>query len=173
MHVLKRETIVDAPLQEVWDFFSSPANLNRITPPDMSFEILSDVGLKMHAGMIVRYKVRPIANIPLGWVTEITHCEEGQYFVDEQRFGPYRFWHHQHHFTSLADGRVRMTDIVHYDVGFGPLGRLMNKVYVASRLDDIFDFRATIIHDIFPQDRQALSDDQAAKTPPRDAGAYA
>ena len=106
--------------------------------------------LAKHAGMIVRYKVRPIANIPLGWVTEITHCEEGQYFVDEQRFGPYRFWHHQHHFTSLADGRVRMTDIVHYDVGFGPLGRLMNRLYVASRLNDIFDFRASIIHDIFP-----------------------
>ncbi|MGC6533184.1 MAG: SRPBCC family protein [Flavobacteriales bacterium] len=150
MHVLKRETIVNAPLQEVWDFFSSPANLNRITPPDMSFEILSDLGPKMHTGMIVRYKVRPIANIPLGWVTEITHCEEGQYFVDEQRFGPYRFWHHQHHFSALADNRVQMKDVVHYDVGFGPLGRWMDRFYVKNRLENIFDYRAATIHDIFP-----------------------
>lgn len=150
MHVLERGTIIKESIEVLWEFFSNPGNLNRITPPDMSFEILTDVGGRsMHPGMIIRYKVRPLANIPMKWVTEITHCETHVSFVDEQRFGPYRFWHHQHHFTELGDGRVYMQDIVHYDAGFGPLGRAMNALYIKKRLEGIFDYRTTAISELF------------------------
>lgn len=150
MHLIKREAIVRENLDTVWHFFSRPENLDKITPDDMSFEILSDIkDVPMHAGMIIRYKVRPLANIPMTWVTEITQCEEGRFFVDEQRFGPYRFWHHQHHFESLGDGRVRLTDIVHYKVGFGFIGRWMNALFIRKKLEGIFAHRTKVVGEIF------------------------
>ena len=129
----------------VWDFFSSPYNLNEITPPDMSFEILTDIkGKKMFPGMIINYKVRPLLNIPLRWTTEITHCRDNEYFVDEQRFGPYTFWHHLHKFEQKANG-VEMTDLVHYALPFGFIGGIANAIYVQNRLQSIFDYRNEII----------------------------
>jgi ligand-binding SRPBCC domain-containing protein len=149
VYTLRTETTLPCSLDEAWDFFSTPLNLNRITPPDMSFEILSDLnGVKMYPGMVIHYKVRPLMNIPLRWTTEITHCVEGKFFVDEQRFGPYAFWHHQHHFEAVADG-VKMTDIVNYAIGFGPIGALANAVYVENRLKEIFAFREKAVAEIF------------------------
>jgi len=98
--------------------------------------------------MVIHYKVRPLFNIPLRWTTEITHCEEGKYFVDEQRFGPYAFWHHQHHFDATPNG-VKMTDTVNYAIGFGFIGSIANAIYVDTRLKQIFAFRETVIGDIF------------------------
>lgn len=153
MHVLKREAIVREDLKTIWEFFSRPENLNKITPPEMSFDILTDVkDVPMYAGMIIRYKVRPIANIPMSWVTEITQCDEGRYFIDEQRFGPYRFWHHQHHFEDLGDGRIRLIDIVHYKVGFGFIGRLMNKIFIQKKQEGIFTHRSKVISELFALD---------------------
>jgi len=138
-------------LEEVWDFFSTPVNLNRITPPDMSFEILTPLeGQKMYPGMIISYKVRPFLNIPINWLTEITHCEEGKYFVDEQRFGPYAFWHHKHFFEHVGEKKVKMTDIVDYSVGMGFLGTMANEFYVRRRLKQIFDYRGKVVGDLFP-----------------------
>lgn len=149
VYTLRTETTIPCPLEEAWDFFSTPLNLNRITPPDMSFEILSDLdGVKMYPGMVIHYKVRPLMNIPLRWTTEITHCVEGKFFVDEQRFGPYAFWHHQHHFEAM-EGGVRMTDIVNYAIGLGPIGALANAVYVERRLKEIFAFREKAVAGIF------------------------
>lgn len=146
----KWEQWVPATLDEAWGFFSRPENLNRITPEDMDFEILSDIsGMQMYPGMIVRYKVRPVFNIPMNWVTEITHVQDRKYFIDEQRFGPYALWHHQHHFQE-KDGGVLMTDILHYAIPFGPLGRIANAVLVDNRVEDIFRFREKVISDIFP-----------------------
>lgn len=144
------EQFIDAPLDKVWHFFSRPENLNRITPKDMDFEILSDISdMEMYPGMIVRYKVRPIANIPMNWVTEITHVREGKYFIDEQRFGPYALWHHQHHFEE-KDGGVLMRDILHYAIPFGFIGRIANAVLVEKRVDQIFEYREKVIDEIFP-----------------------
>ena len=149
VYTLRTETSLPCSLEEAWEFFSTPLNLNRITPPDMSFEILSDLeGVKMYPGMVIHYKVRPLMNIPLRWTTEITHCVEGKFFVDEQRFGPYAFWHHQHHFEAVAGG-VKMTDIVNYAIGFGPIGALANAVYVENRLKEIFAFREKAVAEIF------------------------
>ncbi|MFM9422274.1 MAG: SRPBCC family protein [Bacteroidota bacterium] len=141
VYTLKKTTLLKATPEVVWEYFSTPLNLNDITPPDMSFEILTDLrGLKMYAGMVIHYKVRPFLNLPMKWTTEITHCTEGKYFVDEQRFGPYAFWHHQHIFETTSEG-VLMTDIVSYAVGYGILGRIMNAVYIKKKLEGIFDFR--------------------------------
>lgn len=108
-----------ASLEDAWAFFSDPRNLAVITPPGMDFEILGEAPAVMHPGMIVAYRIRPFARVPVRWVTEITHVAEGSLFVDEQRLGPYRFWHHQHHFHPIDHG-VEMRDIVHFDVGLGP-----------------------------------------------------
>lgn len=151
MHIYKLETktFLKADAETVWNYFSTPLNLNELTPEDMSFEILTELkGVKMYQGMIINYKVRPMFNIPLRWTTEITHCEEGKYFVDEQRFGPYSFWHHQHHFKQV-EGGIEMTDIVHYGLPFGFIGRLANAIFVRKKLQSIFDYREKRVAEIF------------------------
>ena len=128
-------------LQEAWDFFSNPANLSAITPPNMGFQIVSLFhGDTMYPGQIIEYKVKPILGIPLYWMTEITHVEAEKYFVDEQRFGPYSLWHHQHHFKSIPGG-VEMSDIVHYKIPLGFLGDLSYWMFVKKELNRIFDYR--------------------------------
>lgn len=146
---LEKKTLLKGQMEHVWDYFSTPLNLNEITPDDMSFEILTDLRhVKMYPGLIINYRIRPFLNIPMRWTTEITHCETNRYFVDEQRFGPYAFWHHQHHFQETKEG-IEMTDIVHYAIPFGPLGRVANAVYVANKLKSIFDYREQKIATIF------------------------
>jgi len=131
-------------LDEAWDFFSSPKNLNDITPEDMIFEIKSDVPEKMYEGLFIVYSIRPIMNIPMRWVTEITHIADKKFFVDEQRVGPYNIWHHEHHFEE-KDGGVLMTDILHYDVGMSFLGWIASKLFVDKKVQNIFDYRTKIL----------------------------
>lgn len=137
-------------MDEAWAFFSSPLNLQKITPPDMRFVVTSDytADTKMYAGMIITYKISPLAGIKLNWMTEITHVHDRQYFVDEQRFGPYALWHHQHHFKEIPGG-VEMTDILHYAIPFGIIGRLTNNVYVGKKVKDIFDYRVKAVEELF------------------------
>ena len=128
-------------LEEAWDFFSSPSNLGEITPSNLGFTIISKHrGEKMYPGQIIEYKVSPFLRIPVYWMTEITHVADKKYFVDEQRFGPYDMWHHQHHFREVAGG-VEMTDLVHYRLPGWFLGDLANGLFVKRRLAEIFDFR--------------------------------
>lgn len=135
------EQVIPQPLDAVWHFFSRPENLDEITPDDMSFEILSDVAhTPMYEGMIIRYNVRPLFNIPMKWVTEITHVQDHRYFIDEQRFGPYALWHHQHHFESVPGG-TRMTDILHYKVPYGIIGSIADAILVEKKIDGIFQYR--------------------------------
>lgn len=126
--------------EEAWDFLSDPANLQKITPPSMGFEILSGADRAMYPGQIIQYTVRPIAGIATRWVTEITHVVPGQYFVDEQRFGPYSLWHHKH-FIDDIDGGVMMEDIIDYKIPFGALGTLFHNPIVKKQLQSIFQFR--------------------------------
>lgn len=143
------EQLIPQDLEQVWHFFSRPENLNDITPDDMSFEILSDVAdTPMYEGMIIRYNIRPILNIPMNWVTEITHVQDQEYFIDEQRFGPYALWHHQHHFKAVPGGTL-MRDILHYKVPYGPIGSLANALFVDQKIDSIFDYRYRIIEKRF------------------------
>ncbi|HEY0272787.1 MAG TPA: SRPBCC family protein, partial [Chitinophaga sp.] len=103
---------------------------------------------RMYAGEVITYFIRPLLGIPLGWMTEITHVEEGRYFVDEQRKGPYALWHHQHHFAA-APGGVVMTDIVHYQLPWGFLGTLAGKLFVYRQLEDIFEYRRMAIEGLW------------------------
>jgi ligand-binding SRPBCC domain-containing protein len=141
VYSLKTIQTIPTDINTAWNFFSNPANLKDITPGNLGFKIISQHhGEKMYAGQIIEYKVSPMPGIPIYWMTEITHVEEGKYFVDEQRFGPYDLWHHQHHFKS-ADDSVEMTDIVHYKLPFWFLGDIAQSLFVKQQLKKIFDFR--------------------------------
>ncbi|MEZ4503992.1 MAG: SRPBCC family protein [Dehalococcoidia bacterium] len=154
-------------LDEAWDFFSNPRNLERITPPDMRFEITSPLPERVYAGLIVTYKVRPLAGVPVTWVTEIDHVEDGRLFVDTQLMGPYRLWHHQHHFLEIPGG-VEMRDIVHYAPPFGPAGPLLNALLLRRRIEAIFEHRHHVLVDRFgawPGDEANGTAPQPAATP--------
>ncbi len=146
---LHRQQWIPATLREVWRFFSNAGNLAAITPKKMAFRVTSgDLPQHIYPGQIITYKVSPLLGIPLFWMTEITAVEPEKMFVDEQRRGPYALWHHQHHFEE-KDGGTLMTDIVHYEVPLGALGRLANAVVVRRELLSIFDFRAQVIAETF------------------------
>lgn len=148
MKKLQSQQWLPITLDEAWDFFSSPKNLNEITPEDMVFEIKSDVLDTMYPGMFIVYSIRPVMNIPLRWVTEITHVQDRKFFVDEQRIGPYNIWHHEHHFEE-KDGGVLMTDILHYDVGKSVFGWLASKIFVDRKVRKIFDYRFQVLENRF------------------------
>jgi ligand-binding SRPBCC domain-containing protein len=136
-------------METAWDFFSSPANLAEITPDNLGFKTISKYhGEKMYPGQVIEYKVSPLLGIPLYWMTEITHVEHHRYFVDEQRFGPYSMWHHQHHFKQLEEG-VEMTDIVHYKLPFWFFGDIANWLFVKQQLKGIFDYRFNAVKKYF------------------------
>lgn len=150
VHVLQRTQLVSATLAQAWAFFSDPRNLQRITPASLDFKILSELPDRMYAGMMIRYRVRPLLGIPVTWVTEITHVEEGKRFVDEQRVGPYRMWHHEHEFRDVGGGKVEIRDLVTYQLHFSWLAEPMHGVLVQPRLDEIFAFRTQAVDEIFP-----------------------
>lgn len=138
------------PIQKAWEFFSDPGNLQKITPEHMNFIIRSGAEQKRtYAGQIIVYTVSPLMNIPMTWVTEITHANEPAFFVDEQRKGPYKLWHHQHHFRDLGNGKTEMTDILHYEVPMGILGDWMNSLFISSKIDQIFRYREEKLNVLF------------------------
>lgn len=141
IYQLKTEQKIPANIQTVWDFISSPRNLKKITPSYMGFQITNEpIAEKMYAGMIIAYKVTPILGIPINWVTEITQVKDLEYFVDEQRVGPYAIWHHEHRLNKI-DGGIVMEDIVSYKPPLGFLGDIANTVLIKSQLNSIFEFR--------------------------------
>jgi len=153
MYTLVRRQWLAAPAEEVWAFLQNPANLDRITPPDLRFRIVTEVPAIMHDGLIIEYRIA----IPLlgthAWITEIKHVRPGRSFVDEQRLGPYRFWHHYHEIEPECGG-VRMLDRVCYLPPFGPLGRLLHLLYIRKILERIFDYRSRQLQRLFTGDRQ-------------------
>ena len=143
---LKQTQILPATIDQVWTFMAAPQNLKKITPDYMGFAITSqNLPDKMYPGMIVSYKVSPLLNIKMNWVTEITHVRYQQYFVDEQRMGPYSLWHHQHHFIETKEG-IKMDDIVTYSPPLGPLGAAANHLIIRDKLNEIFDYRKTALN---------------------------
>lgn len=144
-----KEQFIPSSIEIVWEFISSPENLKKITPEYMGFNITSgEVPQKMYQGMIISYKVSPFFRIQSDWVTEITHIQEHKFFVDEQRLGPYQFWHHQH-LISPVDNGVLMKDIITYSPPLGWLGAIMNRLFIRNKIDEIFNYRTQKIKEIF------------------------
>ncbi|PWV53726.1 SRPBCC family protein [Chitinophaga sp. S165] len=142
---LQYEQVLNTSLDNAWTFFSRAENLEKITPSYMRFDVTSpETGKPVYAGQVITYVIHPVLGIPLNWMTEITHVVEGKYFVDEQRKGPYGLWHHQHHFEVVPEG-VKMTDIVHYSLPLGLLGRIAHALFVQRQLRDIFAFRKNAV----------------------------
>jgi ligand-binding SRPBCC domain-containing protein len=148
LHTLEQEQTLPISLDEAWDFFSSPANLDAITPDDLGFHITSPLAGKMFDGQIITYRVRIAPLVHVTWVTEIKCVEESCAFVDEQRFGPYKFWHHRHEFEAVPGG-VLMRDKVHYALPFGPFGAIAHALFVRRKLERIFGFRKKLLADRF------------------------
>ena len=144
------------PLQEAWDFISNPKNLEVITPTEMGFHTISGDDKKMFPGQIIHYTITPLFGIKMQWVTEITHVKDNEFFVDEQRFGPYSFWHHKH-FLKEIPGGVEMEDIVHYKVPMGILGQLVHPFLVKPELDKIFEYRRKKLIALFGEFKPAQS----------------
>ena len=144
----KAKQFLSITINEAWDFFSNPNNLPKITPPWLNFEVTTQLESRMYAGMIITYLVRPILNIPATWVTEITQVHVPNFFVDEQKFGPYKLWHHQHVFREAKNG-IEMEDIVNYAVPLGFIGRLANNLIIFKKIRSIFEYRTEIINKMF------------------------
>lgn len=145
--LIRRQTL-PTDLQTAWRFFSNPANLRLITPPWLDFRVTSNLPETIHAGLIITYRIRPIAGIAVPWVSEITHVEAPHFFVDEQRHGPYRFWHHQHRLQKVADG-IEKTDTVHYRLPGSVIGIGLHAIMIRRKLDEIFHFRYHALKRIF------------------------
>jgi len=148
LYTLKSVQKLPISPQVAWDFLSDPKNLKTITPDYMGFDILSGADRPMFEGQIIQYIVTPVAGIKTKWVTEITHVKKGEYFVDEQRFGPYSLWHHKH-FIKPIEGGVEMEDIIDYKLPFGILGQLVHPLLVKSKLKEIFDYRKKKLIELF------------------------
>ncbi len=148
LHTLEQEQLLPLGIEEAWDFFSSPANLDQITPSDLGFQITSPPEPRMYDGQIITYRVRiaPLIHVP--WVTEIKCVDQGRSFIDEQRSGPYKFWHHRHTFEA-APGGTLMRDKIHYALPLGPLGTIAHALFVRRKLQWIFRFRKQILAERF------------------------
>lgn len=150
--------------EEAWAFFATPRNLAAITPPNMRFELTSVPPARMYPGLVITYRLRPFGGIPVTWVTEITHIEEPHRFVDEQRVGPYRMWHHEHTFVPVPGG-VGARDLVYYVLPGGPLGALLNRWLVGPRVRAIFEHRRRVLAARFGEVQPAAAEADDARAP--------
>lgn len=128
-------------LDECWRFFSDPRNLSKITPPQMNFVIRRRLPAEVYPGLMIEYTVSPLLGIPLTWLTEIVQVDAPHRFIDEQRVGPYKVWHHEHSFRALPEGGTEVHDLVTYVPPFGPLGAILNRFLIRPQLERIFDYR--------------------------------
>jgi ligand-binding SRPBCC domain-containing protein len=148
IYTLHKKQKLPISVEEAWTFLSSPANLKVITPDYMGFNILSGADKPMFPGQIIQYIVTPVLGIKTKWVTEITHVKDREYFVDEQRFGPYALWHHKH-FIKAIEGGVEMEDIIDYKLPMGILGQLVHPFLVQPKLEEIFNYRTKKLEALF------------------------
>ncbi|MFY0592270.1 SRPBCC family protein [Roseivirga sp.] len=149
IYTLETKQELAISLEEAWTFFSAPGNLEKITPDHMGFSITSGEPALMYPGQIISYIVSPFPGVKSSWVTEITHVRDLEFFVDEQRFGPYSMWHHEHIFETTEKG-VLMTDKISYKLPFGILGRMVHPFLVKPKLNQIFSYRRKVLDEMFP-----------------------
>ncbi len=164
LHRFTATQFLPVDLKTAWEFFSDPRNLQCMTPPWLNLVPTSEVPPEMHPGLIVTYQVKPALGIPVTWVTEITHVVDRQFFVDEQRSGPYRFWHHQHHFREVAGG-TEARDVLHYALPFGAAGALLGGALVKRRIDEIFEYRRRALEQRFGAGQQPLRERHSSASP--------
>lgn len=148
MYQLRHKQFIPTDIETCWDFFASPDNLKNITPPYMGFIVKNQVPKKMYEGLMIEYTVKPVFAIPMNWITEITKVEDHSCFVDEQRKGPYKIWHHEHHFKQV-DGGVEMEDILTYVLPLGFLGKISHALFVKNKVREIFDYRNQQVEKVF------------------------
>lgn len=148
MYSISSKQKLPISIDKAWEFFSDPKNLNIITPESMKFITISGDDRKMFAGQIIHYKISPFSRISMEWVTEISHIKDKEFFIDEQRFGPYKFWHHKHFFREI-EGGVEIEDVVHYKMPFGFIGKLFHPIIVKPKLNEIFNFRKQKLNELF------------------------
>ncbi len=149
IYTLETQQELNISIEKAWDYFSSPENLAKITPPKMGFNITSQVDKKAYQGQIITYKVSPVPFIKTNWVTEITQVKEQEFFIDEQRFGPYKMWHHEHWFEELTNGNTLMKDKISYKIPFGFLGHLAQSIFIKKQLNTIFNYRFITLEKLF------------------------
>ncbi len=149
IYTLTSEQILPLSLEKAWEFFTVPMNLDKITPEEMNFKITNNPPPKTYRGQIITYKIGILPGIKANWITEITHLEDRKFFVDEQRFGPYALWHHEHHFEEVSEGKVKMTDIVNYKLPLGFLGDLFGGAIIKNKVISIFESRFDILNKTF------------------------
>lgn len=150
MYQLVATQILPVHITKAWEFMSNPVNLKTITPDYMGFDIISGAEKRMYQGQVIHYMVTPVAGIKTRWVTEITHVNEPHFFVDEQRFGPYSFWHHKHFLEEIPEG-VLMTDIIDYKLPAGIIGKMLHPLLVEPKLKQIFNYRIEKLTAIFDE----------------------
>tara|TARA_B110000971_G_C20023012_1_gene507327 strand:+ start:909 stop:1370 length:462 start_codon:yes stop_codon:yes gene_type:complete len=148
LYQIKTKQKLPISVDKAWEFLSNPKNLKEITPKHMNFRILSGADRSIFAGQIIQYKVTPMLGISTKWVTEITHVKDKEYFVDEQRFGPYALWHHKH-FIKKIDGGVEMEDVIDYKIPFGIIGQIVHPIIVKNKLKQIFKYRENKLKELF------------------------
>ena len=149
IYTLSTEQRLNISLEEAWEFFSSPENLQSITPSHMGFQITSKINRQVYIGQIITYKIGILSGIMQNWVSEITQVKERELFIDEQRFGPYKMWHHEHWFYNLSDGSTLIEDKISYKIPFGFLGTIAQHVFIKKQLTDIFEFRFNKLESLF------------------------
>ena len=149
LYTLYAKQTVDKEIDLLWHFFKKPSNLNKLTPEDVHFKIKSGKSDDFYEGKIISYKIKPFKLLSLNWVTEISQIKECSYFIDNQVSGPYKMWHHEHHFKSNADGTTEIIDKVKYKLPFYIFGRLMHKLFIKRKLVNIFNFRQKKINELF------------------------
>lgn len=137
------------PLEEAWAFFANPANLNEVTPPDMRFQTLGGDEGPVREGHLIWHRIKLGPMVYRTWVTEICVVREKEYFVDDQKFGPFKLWHHRHSFQSLSATETRVTDTIRYALPFWPLGEIVHDFLVGPRLKTMFDFRRQAFQERF------------------------
>ena len=152
MYQLKRTQFIKADLQTCWKYFSAPGNLHIITPDYVDFRVHTFVPENMYEGLIIKYTMKPILGIRLNWISEIKTIRDENYFVDEQREGPYKMWHHEHHFKEV-EGGVEMTDIISYLMPYGIIGKLAHWLFIRRQLDEIFAYRFNKVNELFPSEQ--------------------
>lgn len=149
IYTLKSEQLLPISLEKAWDFFSTPKNLDKITPKEMNFEITNNPPDKTYPGQIITYKIGILPFVKSNWVTEITQLKDKEFFVDEQRFGPYAMWHHEHHFEKISETETLMRDLLNFKMPLGALGDLLAGKMVVNKVKFIFESRYNILNDYF------------------------
>ena len=145
---LERQQVIAAPREQVFEFFSKAENLEKLTPPFLRFRILTSLPIEMKRDQLIEYRIG-LGGVPMNWLTRISEWQPPQRFVDEQRRGPYRYWHHSHEFED-TDAGTSMRDVVEYELPLGPLGKLAHALLVERLLQRIFDYREQAVRGAFP-----------------------